>query len=177
MKSIFNLNKNLVKRASTSTAKKSLKLEDLMISFILKTGSFGNLKDQGIVLSVTDGVAKAIGLKTVSSGELVSFKNNLKGMALNLEKYQVGIIIFGNDRDIKQGDSVSRTYSIIKIPGSAIMLLINNKEIHRPCKCFCPYECKLQIRCGSVCPWKGWRRGVMCILTRTTETYAPVSKK
>jgi len=116
MKSIFNLNKNLVKRASTSTAKKSLKLEDLMISFILKTGSFGNLKDQGIVLSVTDGVAKAIGLKTVSSGELVSFKNNLKGMALNLEKYQVGIIIFGNDRDIKQGDSVSRTYSIIKIP-------------------------------------------------------------
>jgi len=110
---MISLNTKLIRFYSV---KLNPKLEELMVNFILKTSLFTPLKDQGIVLSVNDGVAKVIGLKSVCSGELVSFKDDLKGMALNLEKYQVGIIIFGSDRNVKQGDSVTRTYSIIRVP-------------------------------------------------------------
>jgi proton translocating ATP synthase F1 alpha subunit len=73
-------------------------------------------KDAGLVLSINDGVAKILGLNKIRSGELVNFKNNLKGMALNLELYSVGVIIFGSDREVSQGDYVTRSFSIIQVP-------------------------------------------------------------
>jgi len=78
---------------------------------VLKTLS----KDEGIVLSVGDGIARIFGLINVRAGEMVVFKNNIQGMALNLEKNLVGIVIFGNDRKIRQGDLVLRTNKIIDI--------------------------------------------------------------
>ena len=73
-------------------------------------------KDAGLVLSINDGVAKILGLNKIRSGELVNFKNNLKGMALNLELHSVGVIIFGSDREVSQGDYVTRSFSIIQVP-------------------------------------------------------------
>ena len=70
----------------------------------------------GKVLSVGDGVARVYGLDEVQAGELVEFSSGIKGMALNLEEDNVGVVIFGSDHDIKEGDIVKRTNSIVSVP-------------------------------------------------------------
>ena len=91
------------------------------ISAILKQqiANFGNEADVaevGQVLSVGDGVARVHGLDNVRAGEMVEFPNGVKGMALNLESDNVGVVIFGDDRDIKEGDVVKRTGAIVEVP-------------------------------------------------------------
>merc|ERR1719213_1358147 len=81
-----------------------------------------NFKDQqdveevGRVLSVGDGIARIYGLKNVKAGEMVEFSSGLKGMALNLETDNVGVVVFGDDRAILEGDSVKRTGAIVDVP-------------------------------------------------------------
>ncbi|MCB1592470.1 MAG: F0F1 ATP synthase subunit alpha [Alphaproteobacteria bacterium] len=70
----------------------------------------------GKVLSVGDGVARVYGLDNVQAGEMVEFQKGVVGMALNLEVDNVGVVVFGNDRDIKEGDIVRRTKKIVEIP-------------------------------------------------------------
>ena len=70
----------------------------------------------GQVLSVGDGIARVYGLDNVQAGEMVEFPGGIKGMALNLETDNVGIVIFGDDRDIKEGDIVKRTGAIVEVP-------------------------------------------------------------
>ncbi len=78
--------------------------------------------ETGSVLSVGDGVARVYGLENVMAGELVEFPNGVKGMALNLESSQVGVVIFGEDRQIKEGDQVKRTKQIVSVPvGEALL--------------------------------------------------------
>lgn len=72
--------------------------------------------ETGSVLSVGDGVARVYGLQNVMSGEMVEFPGNIFGMALNLEQDCVGVVIFGEDREIKEGDSVKRTGRIVQVP-------------------------------------------------------------
>ena len=91
------------------------------ISAILKKQikDFGNdaeVTEIGQVLSVGDGIARVYGLDNVQAGEMVEFANGLKGMALNLETDNVGIVIFGSDREIKEGDTVKRTGAIVEVP-------------------------------------------------------------
>jgi F-type H+-transporting ATPase subunit alpha len=91
------------------------------ISAILKQQieNFGNEADVtevGQVLSVGDGVARVHGLDNVQAGEMVEFPGGIRGMALNLETDNVGIVIFGDDRDIKEGDTVKRTGAIVDVP-------------------------------------------------------------
>lgn len=91
------------------------------ISAILKDQieNFGNEADVaevGQVLSVGDGVARVHGLDNVQAGEMVEFPGGIKGMALNLESDNVGIVIFGDDRGIKEGDTVKRTGAIVDVP-------------------------------------------------------------
>jgi len=91
------------------------------ISAILKEQikSFGQeaeVSEVGQVLSVGDGIARVYGLDNVQAGELVEFENGVRGMALNLEIDNVGIVIFGNDREIKEGQTVKRTGSIVDVP-------------------------------------------------------------
>ena len=86
------------------------------ISAILKDqisnfGSEAEVSEVGRVLSVGDGIARVYGLDQVQAGELVEFDGGVKGMALNLETDNVGIVIFGDDRGIKEGDTVRRTSS------------------------------------------------------------------
>ncbi len=75
-----------------------------------------DVAEVGQVLSVGDGIARVHGLDKVQAGEMVEFPGGIKGMALNLEEDNVGIVIFGDDRDIKEGDTVKRTGAIVEVP-------------------------------------------------------------
>ena len=91
------------------------------ISAILKEqienfGTEADVAEVGQVLSVGDGVARVYGLDNVRAGEMVEFPGGIKSMALNLETDNVGIVIFGDDRDIKEGDTVKRTGAIVDVP-------------------------------------------------------------
>jgi F-type H+-transporting ATPase subunit alpha len=91
------------------------------ISAILKEqienfGQEAEVSEVGQVLSVGDGIARVYGLDNVQAGEMVEFENGTRGMALNLETDNVGIVIFGNDREIKEGQTVKRTGSIVDVP-------------------------------------------------------------
>ena len=91
------------------------------ISAILKKkvkefGKEAEVSEIGQVLSVGDGIARIYGLDNVEAGEMVEFPGNIKGMALNLEEDNVGVVIFGDDSSIKEGDTVKRTGSIVEVP-------------------------------------------------------------
>ena len=79
-------------------------------------GEKAEVSEIGKVLSVGDGIARVYGLDNVEAGEMVEFEDNSKGMALNLESDNVGIVIFGDDRKIKEGSTVKRTGSIVDAP-------------------------------------------------------------
>ena len=76
----------------------------------------------GRVVSVGDGIAQVYGLNEIQAGEMVLFANGVKGMALNLENENVGIVVFGGDTAIKEGDLVKRTGSIVDVPAGKAML-------------------------------------------------------
>jgi len=97
------------------------------ISAILKEqiknfGQEAEVSEVGQVLSVGDGIARAYGLDNVQAGEMVEFENGVRGMTLNLEDDNVGIVIFGNDREIKEGQTVKRTRAIVDVPVGKAML-------------------------------------------------------
>ncbi len=83
---------------------------------IKKYGDKAEVTEVGQVLSVGDGIARIYGLDNVQAGEMVEFSDNSKGMALNLENDNVGVVIFGDDKNIKEGDTVKRTGSIVDVP-------------------------------------------------------------
>jgi F-type H+-transporting ATPase subunit alpha len=97
------------------------------ISAILKEqianfGSEAEVAEVGRVLSVGDGIARVYGLDNIQAGELVEFPGGIVGMALNLETDNVGVVIFGDDRGIKEGDTVKRTGSIVDVPSGPGLL-------------------------------------------------------
>jgi len=83
---------------------------------IKKFGEKAEVSEVGQVLSVGDGIARIYGLDNVQAGEMVEFSDGLKGMALNLESDNVGVVIFGDDSSIKEGDIVKRTKAIVDAP-------------------------------------------------------------
>ena len=83
---------------------------------IKKFGEKAEISEIGQVLSVGDGIARVYGLDNVQAGEMVEFSDGTKGMALNLENDNVGVVIFGDDRSIKEGDVVKRTGAIVDTP-------------------------------------------------------------
>src|SRR5215208_8269499 len=81
--------------------------------------NFGNeaeVSEVGSVLSVGDGIARIHGLDNVQAGEMIEFDGGIKGMALNLEADNVGVVIFGSDATISEGSSVKRTGTIVDVP-------------------------------------------------------------
>ncbi|MBP5858998.1 F0F1 ATP synthase subunit alpha [Marivibrio halodurans] len=98
-----------------------MELRAAEISAILKDqianfGAEADVAEVGQVISVGDGVARVYGLDNVQAGEMVEFKSGVKGMALNLETDNVGVVIFGSDREIAEGDTVKRTGAIVDVP-------------------------------------------------------------
>ncbi|MBY6153994.1 F0F1 ATP synthase subunit alpha [Vannielia litorea] len=102
-------------------------LQAAEISAILKDqiknfGQEAEVAEVGRVLSVGDGIARVHGLDNIQAGEMVEFPGGIRGMALNLEIDNVGVVIFGSDRDIKEGDTVKRTKAIVDVPVGDAML-------------------------------------------------------
>src|ERR1700760_1311390 len=87
-------------------------IKDQIASF----GTEAEVSETGQVLSVGDGIARIHGLDNVQAGEMVEFANGVQGMALNLEADNVGVVIFGSDAEIREGDTVKRTGTIVDVP-------------------------------------------------------------
>ncbi|XP_003974858.1 LOW QUALITY PROTEIN: ATP synthase subunit alpha, mitochondrial-like [Takifugu rubripes] len=96
----------------TGTAEVSSILEEK----ILGADTAADLEETGRVLSIGDGIARVYGLRNVQAEEMVEFSSGLKGMSLNLEPDNVGVVVFGNDKLIKEGDIVKRTGAIVDVP-------------------------------------------------------------
>ena len=91
-------------------------ISEILKKHIGETADSVDLAEVGQVISVGDGIATIYGLENVQAGEMVEFPGGMKGMALNLETDAVGVVIFGNDRDVKEGDIVKRTGAIVDVP-------------------------------------------------------------
>jgi len=104
--------------AAGGTAEISSILEERIMGFSPKE----NMEETGRVLSIGDGIARVYGLKNIQAEEMVEFSSGLKGMALNLEPDNVGVVVFGNDKLIKEGDVVKRTGAIVDVPIGLEML-------------------------------------------------------
>merc|ERR1712128_130454 len=106
---------------STSSKLNGAKATSAEVSSILEERVLGaapavNLEETGRVLSIGDGIARVYGLKNIQAEEMVEFSSGLKGMALNLEPDNVGVVVFGNDKLIREGDIVKRTGAIVDVP-------------------------------------------------------------
>lgn len=88
----------------------------ILQSKVSNINQVNDLKEFGTVISIGDGIARVFGLTKVQAGEMVEFSSGIKGMALNLETDNVGIVVLGNDREIQEGDIVKRTGSIVDVP-------------------------------------------------------------
>ena len=95
---------------------KSSEISNILKKQIKSLNLDKNMAEVGQVLSVGDGIARIYGLDNVQAGEMIEFPGGVKGMALNLEQDNVGAVIFGDDRNIKEGDTVKRTKQILEVP-------------------------------------------------------------
>tara|TARA_R110002124_G_scaffold287365_1_gene474192 strand:- start:131755 stop:133305 length:1551 start_codon:yes stop_codon:yes gene_type:complete len=101
---------------------RSAEISDILKKQIANFGAQADVAEIGQVVSVGDGVARIYGLDQVQAGEMVEFAGGVKGMVLNLETDSVGVVIFGSDREIKEGDIVKRTGEIVQVPVGREML-------------------------------------------------------
>merc|ERR1712088_1050997 len=115
---------NMAKQAPTiSVAARQLSSSSKVDAAKAGAGEISSiLEETGRVLSIGDGIARVYGLKNIQAEEMVEFSSGLKGMALNLEADNVGVVVFGNDKLIKEGDVVKRTGAIVDVPVGSELL-------------------------------------------------------
>ncbi|CAF3630192.1 unnamed protein product [Rotaria sordida] len=101
---------------AAQSAQTTPEVSSILEQKILGHQSKQDLEETGRVLTIGDGIARVYGLKNIQAEEMVEFSSGLKGMALNLEPDNVGVVVFGNDRLIKEGDIVKRTGAIVDVP-------------------------------------------------------------
>jgi F-type H+/Na+-transporting ATPase subunit alpha len=135
------------------------------ISAILKDqiknfGKEAQVSEVGQVLSVGDGIARIYGLDGVQAGEMVEFPGGTRGMALNLERDNVGVVIFGSDREIKEGDTVKRTGAIVDVPVGPELLGRVVDALGNPIDGKGPIKAKLRSRVDVKAPGIIPRRSV-----------------
>jgi F-type H+-transporting ATPase subunit alpha len=119
---------------------------------ILGQSSEVNLEETGRVLSIGDGIARVYGLKNIQAEEMVEFSSGLKGMALNLEPDNVGVVVFGNDKLIKEGDVVKRTGAIVDVPVGIELLGRVVDALGNPIDAKGPIGSKTRARVGIKAP-------------------------
>nr|AYV89134.1 ATP synthase subunit alpha [Tetranychus truncatus] len=139
---------------SSSSPRKAVSSE---VSAILEERILGktssvDLEETGRVLSIGDGIARVYGLKNIQAEEMVEFSSGLKGMALNLEPDNVGIVVFGNDKLIKEGDIVKRTGAIVDVPVGEGLLGRVVDALGNPIDGKGPVNCKQRSRVGVKAP-------------------------
>ncbi|XP_055856928.1 ATP synthase subunit alpha, mitochondrial [Episyrphus balteatus] len=104
------------RKLHVSSQVRSAEISTILEERILGVAPKADLEETGRVLSIGDGIARVYGLNNIQAEEMVEFSSGLKGMALNLEPDNVGVVVFGNDKLIKQGDIVKRTGAIVDVP-------------------------------------------------------------
>merc|ERR1711935_1094710 len=119
---------------------------------ILGAAPKADIEETGRVLSIGDGIARVYGLKNIQAEEMVEFSSGLKGMALNLEPDNVGIVVFGNDKLIKEGDVVKRTGAIVDVPVGEEMLGRVVDALGMPIDGKGPLGNKIRSRIGTKAP-------------------------
>jgi F-type H+-transporting ATPase subunit alpha len=122
-KNLFNISQKFFR--STNSLNKKLSVGEAAVVLeqrISGISQVNDLKEYGSVISIGDGIARVFGLLKVQAGEMVEFSSGVKGMALNLETDNVGIVVLGNDREIMEGDVVKRMGSIVDVPIGEEML-------------------------------------------------------
>merc|ERR1711976_754406 len=118
----FVAQRNFNSTPQTFASAGSAEVSSILEERILGQSAAAELEETGRVLSIGDGIARVYGLKNIQAEEMVEFSSGLKGMALNLEADNVGIVVFGNDKLIKEGDIVKRTGAIVDVPVGEEML-------------------------------------------------------
>ncbi|XP_065716066.1 ATP synthase subunit alpha, mitochondrial-like [Patagioenas fasciata] len=132
----------------TGTAEVSSILEER----IMGADTSAELEETGRVLSIGDGIARVYGLRNVQAEEMVEFSSGLKGMSLNLEPDNVGVVVFGNDRLIKEGDVVKRTGAIVDVPVGEELLGRVVDALGNPIDGKGPITSKMRRRVGLKAP-------------------------
>merc|ERR1711872_496497 len=145
------------RKLSTTSQQSAAKAASGEISSILEERILGaapaaNLEETGRVLSIGDGIARVYGLKNIQAEEMVEFSSGLKGMALNLEPDNVGVVVFGNDKLIKEGDVVKRTGAIVDVPVGKEILGRVVDALGNPIDGKGPIGCKDRYRVGLKAP-------------------------
>merc|ERR1719197_1808217 len=116
---LMNVCSRAFRTSAVSCAAKKPSIGDavtILQSKVSGINQVNDLKEFGTVISIGDGIARVFGLMKVQAGEMVEFNSGVKGMALNLETDNVGIVVLGNDREIQEGDIVKRTGAIVDVP-------------------------------------------------------------
>jgi F-type H+/Na+-transporting ATPase subunit alpha len=131
---------------------RAAEITSILKNQIKNFGDTAEVTEVGQVLSVGDGIARVYGLDSVQAGEMVEFENGTKGMALNLESDNVGIVIFGSDREIKEGQTVKRTGAIVDVPIGKEMLGRVVDALGNPIDGKGPIKSKLRARVDVKAP-------------------------
>merc|ERR1712002_713425 len=138
--------------SSPAAAAGAAELSTILEQRILGATPTANLEETGRVLSIGDGIARVYGLKNIQAEEMVEFSSGLKGMALNLEPDNVGVVVFGNDKLIKEGDVVKRTGAIVDVPVGIEMLGRVVDALGQPIDGKGPLDTKEKFRVGLKAP-------------------------
>jgi len=135
-----------------SCSQRAAEISSILEERILGAAPKADLEETGRVLSIGDGIARVYGLNNIQADEMVEFSSGLKGMALNLETDNVGIVVFGNDRYIKEGDIVKRTGAIVDVPVGDEILGRVVDALGNPIDGKGPLGTKLRFRVGTKAP-------------------------
>uniref|UniRef100_A0A2L2XZ79 ATP synthase subunit alpha n=1 Tax=Parasteatoda tepidariorum TaxID=114398 RepID=A0A2L2XZ79_PARTP len=138
--------------AASASQAGAAEVSSILDERILGYTPLAELEETGRVLSIGDGIARVYGLTNIQAEEMVEFSSGLKGMALNLEPDNVGIVVFGNDRLIKEGDIVKRTGAIVDVPVGPEILGRVVDALGNPIDGKGPIPCKQRARVGVKAP-------------------------
>jgi len=144
--------KNFSTTNVTNAASGGSEVSSILEQRILGQASTVNLAETGRVLSIGDGIARVYGLKNIQAEEMVEFSSGLRGMALNLEPDNVGVVVFGNDKLIKEGDVVKRTGAIVDVPVGQELLGRVVDALGNAIDGKGPIPCKTRARVGTKAP-------------------------
>jgi len=116
------VSRHVAVRSYAANTPRAAEVSSILEDRIMKSGGTANVEETGRVLTIGDGIARVYGLANVQAEEMVEFSDGTKGMALNLESDSVGVVVFGSDRGIKEGDVVKRTGAIVDVGVGEAML-------------------------------------------------------
>uniref|UniRef100_A0A023F937 ATP synthase subunit alpha n=2 Tax=Triatoma infestans TaxID=30076 RepID=A0A023F937_TRIIF len=146
------VSQNTFRAIHVSCSHRAAEISSILEERILGAAPKTDLEETGRVLSIGDGIARVYGLKNIQADEMVEFSSGLKGMALNLEPDNVGVVVFGNDKLIGEGDIVKRTGAIVDVPVGEDLLGRVVDALGNPIDGKGPLTSKKRLRVGLKAP-------------------------